>query len=95
MDGPVPGLQGMEHLRGGTRGKNDRHKDSRSCRKHETDAASGALAPRKYQATGKSPISTGMEELDRVLGGGIVTGSLVLVGGDPGIGKSTPTLQVW
>ena len=34
-------------------------------------------------------ISTGMEELDRVLGGGIVTGSLVLVGGDPGIGKST------
>ena len=39
-------------------------------------------------------ISTGMEELDRVLGGGIVTGSLVLVGGDPGIGKSTLLLQV-
>lgn len=38
-------------------------------------------------------ISTGMEELDRVLGGGIVTGSLVLVGGDPGIGKSTLLLQ--
>ena len=35
-----------------------------------------------------------MEELDRVLGGGIVTGSLVLVGGDPGIGKSTLLLQV-
>ena len=39
-------------------------------------------------------ISTGMAELDQVLGGGIVPGSLVLVGGDPGIGKSTLLLQV-
>ena len=39
-------------------------------------------------------IPTGMAELDRVLGGGIVPGSLVLVGGDPGIGKSTLLLQV-
>lgn len=38
--------------------------------------------------------NTGMSELDRVLGGGIVPGSLVLVGGDPGIGKSTLLLQV-
>ena len=37
---------------------------------------------------------TGIKELDRVLGGGIVKGSLVLVGGDPGIGKSTLLLQV-
>ncbi len=37
---------------------------------------------------------TGIAELDRVLGGGIVQGSLVLVGGDPGIGKSTLLLQV-
>lgn len=37
---------------------------------------------------------TGLKELDRVLGGGIVPGSLVLVGGDPGIGKSTLLLQV-
>lgn len=37
---------------------------------------------------------TGMEEFDRVLGGGLVNGSLVLVGGDPGIGKSTLLLQV-
>ncbi len=37
---------------------------------------------------------TGMDELDRVLGGGIVPGSVVLVGGDPGIGKSTLLLQV-
>ena len=39
-------------------------------------------------------MKTDIEELDRVLGGGIVPGSLVLVGGDPGIGKSTLLLQV-
>lgn len=39
-------------------------------------------------------VGTGMEELNRVLGGGIVPGSLILVGGDPGIGKSTLLLQV-
>ena len=44
--------------------------------------------------TEEERILTGIEELDRVLGGGIVPGSLVLVGGDPGIGKSTLLLQV-
>ena len=39
-------------------------------------------------------IGTGMKEFDRVLGGGIVKGSLVLIGGDPGIGKSTILLQI-
>lgn len=39
-------------------------------------------------------LDTNMKELDRVLGGGIVKGSLVLIGGDPGIGKSTILLQV-
>ncbi len=39
-------------------------------------------------------MSTGMKEFDRVLGGGIVPGSLVLLGGDPGIGKSTLLLQI-
>jgi DNA repair protein RadA/Sms len=38
--------------------------------------------------------STGLQELDRVLGGGLVSGSVVLIGGDPGIGKSTLLLQV-
>ncbi len=41
----------------------------------------------------KERTSTGIKELDRVLGGGVVTGSVVLVGGDPGIGKSTLLLQ--
>ena len=39
-------------------------------------------------------LTTRMQELDRVLGGGLVRGSLILVGGDPGIGKSTLLLQV-
>lgn len=42
----------------------------------------------------KSRLSTQFLEMDRVLGGGLVSGSLVLVGGDPGIGKSTLLLQV-
>jgi DNA repair protein RadA/Sms len=41
-----------------------------------------------------SRISTGFKEFDRVLGGGIVPGSVILLGGDPGIGKSTLLLQV-
>lgn len=39
-------------------------------------------------------VSTGMDELDNVLGGGLVTGSVILLGGDPGIGKSTLALQL-
>ena len=39
-------------------------------------------------------LETGIEELDHVLGGGVVVGSMVLIGGDPGIGKSTLSLQM-
>lgn len=46
------------------------------------------------EAQGDDRFSTGMAELDRVLGGGLVAGSLVLLGGPPGIGKSTLLLQV-
>lgn len=48
----------------------------------------------EIEITHEERTPTGMEELDRVLGGGIMKGSLVLVGGDPGIGKSTILLQV-
>jgi len=57
-------------------------------------AWSGARAPRRLRevgATATSRLSTGIGELDRVLGGGLVPGSLVLLGGSPGIGKSTLT----
>lgn len=49
---------------------------------------------RKVASDGELRFSTGMGELDRVLGGGAVAGSLVLVGGAPGIGKSTLLLQI-
>ena len=54
-------------------------------------------SPRKLkevEGINASRVSTGMGELDRVLGGGLVKGSLVLVGGEPGIGKSTLILQL-
>src|SRR4029450_4014544 len=47
-----------------------------------------ASAPR-----GRDPQQTGIDELDRALGGGLVAGGVVLIGGDPGIGKSTLLLQ--
>ena len=56
-----------------------------------------ASTPKKIQEVTyeeKSRWSTGDPELDRVLGGGIVAGSLVLIGGEPGIGKSTLMLQI-
>lgn len=43
---------------------------------------------------GAARITVGIEEFDRILGGGIVPGSVVLIGGDPGIGKSTLLLQI-
>jgi DNA repair protein RadA/Sms len=61
--------------------------------------AAGAPGPRRSEAidtVGERPLqrlSSGYPELDRVLGGGLVPGSLVLLGGDPGIGKSTLLLQ--
>ena len=74
----------------------------------ETAAEPTGGAKNRYQALAKSqPVATlseieasdfertptGQEELDRVLGGGIVAGGVVLIGGDPGIGKSTLLLQ--
>ena len=48
----------------------------------------------KIEGKENKRVSTGFEELDRVLGGGLVNGSLVLLGGEPGIGKSTLILQI-
>lgn len=60
-------------------------------------AGTGSRRPRpmaEVEAVGELRFNTGMNELDRVLGGGAVKGSLVLVGGAPGIGKSTLMLQI-
>ncbi|MDQ3650134.1 MAG: DNA repair protein RadA [Acidobacteriota bacterium] len=52
------------------------------------------IAYREIESQDDVRFSSGVTEFDRVLGGGIVPGSLVLIGGDPGIGKSTLLLQV-
>lgn len=55
------------------------------------------VSPKRLAEMSLTPIQrlkTGIDELDRVLGGGIVPGSLLLLGGEPGIGKSTLLLQV-
>ena len=54
-------------------------------------AVAATLADIEASDVARTP--TGLEELDRVLGGGIVEGAVVLIGGDPGIGKSTLLLQ--
>lgn len=48
----------------------------------------------EIEASETSRVKTGLHELDRILGGGLVPGSLVLFGGEPGIGKSTLALQI-
>src|SRR5207237_2909698 len=66
----------------------------------EEAQTSGGTAPRAtlrlvdVQAEEAERIPTGVAELDRVLGGGLVPASLVLVGGEPGVGKSTLLLSV-
>src|SRR5213594_1452431 len=70
----------------------ERSSPSRATRR----AAVAAARPRALTEISIEPddrVRTGIAELDRVLGGGVVRGSLVLIGGDPGVGKSTLLLQ--
>jgi DNA repair protein RadA/Sms len=64
------------------------------ARKSAATVTATAAPLDQAQAEGGPRAETGHQELDRVLGGGIVAGSVVLLGGDPGIGKSTLLLQV-
>ena len=66
--------------------------ERRSARRSESVAKPLKLDSVEFSYVERT--QTGIKEFDRVLGGGIVPGSLVLVGGDPGIGKSTLMLQV-
>ena len=70
---------------GGSKG-NESHKSSRS------DNAPVKLS--EVSSNDKERISLNLPEVDRLLGGGLVKGSLVLIGGEPGIGKSTLSLQI-
>ncbi len=56
-------------------------------------AAASPVALARVEARETERLSSGLPELDRVLGGGLVVGQVVLIGGDPGIGKSTLLLQ--
>lgn len=70
-------------------------KNAGTLAKQKATASEAKVLPlSQIKMTYDKRVSTDMKELDRVLGGGIVQGSMVLVGGDPGIGKSTLLLQV-
>lgn len=83
---------------------NQFEKEVQEVRKTSTKQTASRLMPttdlhepvtlEKVKAEKETRIPTKFSELNRVLGGGIVTGSLVLIGGDPGIGKSTLMLQI-
>ena len=82
----------MEFARRRARGRERRRAGGR----HRYALAGAAASARLYadiELEQHARLSTGIDEFDRVLGGGIVPGSLVLLGGEPGIGKSTLLLQ--
>ena len=63
-------------------------------RNSSRSSGSSTLGPiTEVQSVAEDRLTTGIGEFDRVLGGGMVEGSLILIGGEPGIGKSTLTLQ--
>ncbi len=72
----------------------DRTKPSRAKRSSLITNISAPTPLVDVQAAVEARASTGIPEFDRVLGGGIVAGSVVLIGGDPGIGKSTLMMQM-
>ena len=91
MDGALPGVRRVEYDGGGAGGEEVRERFQGHCRK-------GQPGQEATESQGDRPVQDrvllGMPEVDRLLGGGIVPGSLVLIGGEPGIGKSTLSLQI-
>ena len=91
--GQCPGCHAWNTLVEAPAGGRGKRTASTSGRRN---TAAGASAPTKIneiETQEECRHETGIKELDRVLGGGIVPGSLILVGGDPGIGKTTLLLQ--
>ena len=72
--------------------KETKHSRTPSRRCWKSNGEAYRLA--RYRNSSIARVSTTFGEIDRVLGGGIVPGALMLLGGDPGIGKSTLLLQV-
>jgi len=69
-------------------------KTAEKAARYQTTRKADIIPLSKVEETQETRQTTGNEELDRVLGGGLVQGSAILLGGDPGIGKSTLLLQV-
>ncbi|MBO5432512.1 MAG: DNA repair protein RadA, partial [Clostridia bacterium] len=67
---------------------------NKSSKNRLTHSSGKVLSLSKIDSSSEMRYNTGMGELNRVLGGGLVKGSLVLLCGDPGIGKSTILLQI-
>ncbi len=91
--GAMPRLRAVEHA-GGSRGRS-RHAGSQRFGATFAPLA-GSSKPQDLSVIkprDEPRLPTGVEEFDRVLGGGLVAGGVVLIGGDPGIGKSTLLLQ--
>ncbi len=91
VDGALQRVRRLELARRGAR-RRARSRDRHSRYAQFATTSSAKLYAEVETAQGVR-LSTGIEEFDRVLGGGVVPGSLVLLGGEPGIGKSTLLLQ--
>jgi DNA repair protein RadA/Sms len=81
-----------EHAEPGVRGGNTK-RTFRLPEEERTERARAPISIAELSVSSTERTATGMAELDRVLGGGLVPGALILVGGDPGIGKSTLLIQ--
>ena len=90
--GQCPGCKAWNTFKEGLNTKSG--SKSVSSVKRNTDSSSSIIPVSQVEIKKEDKIKTNINELDRVLGGGIVWGSLTLIGGDPGIGKSTLLLQV-
>ena len=71
----------------------ERQLQASSLKSRPNQTSSSPITIDQVQAVQNNRVTTGIGEFDRVLGGGMVEGSLILIGGEPGIGKSTLTLQ--
>lgn len=88
----MPGLRGLEY--NGGRNHKKAPANRRAAFSHSVQTVQKPSPITSIETSEEPRVHTKLEEFNRVLGGGVVKGSLVLIGGDPGIGKSTLLLQV-
>ncbi|OEJ16098.1 DNA repair protein RadA [Brachyspira hampsonii] len=92
--GKCPSCGSWNSLKPVTEPSQDNNKSIRERTSASANTDKASLTPlKKIKTNDRTRISTNIDELNRVLGGGIVQGSVILIGGEPGIGKSTLLLQ--